>query len=51
MLSTVCAVSFAASLLEPVEQCDLAFQTGGERFTLSDLLAEDQRAKDTFDVM
>ena len=44
MLSTVCAVSFAASLVEPVDQCDLACRTGGEPPTLSDLLAEDPRA-------
>ena len=44
MLSTVCAVSFAASLVEPVGQCDLACWTGGEPPTLSDLLAEDPRA-------
>ena len=29
MLSTVCAVSFAASLVEPVDQCDLACRTSG----------------------
>ena len=29
MLSTVCATSFAASLVEPVAQCDTAFCTGG----------------------
>ena len=40
MLSTVCAVSFAASLVELVDQCDLACRTGGAPPTLSDLLAE-----------
>ena len=44
MLSTVCAVSFAASLVEPMDQCELARRTGGEAPTLSDLFAEDPRA-------
>ena len=30
MLSTACAVSFAASLVQPVDQCDLACRTGGD---------------------
>ena len=30
MLSTACAISFATSLVEPVEQCDLACRTGGQ---------------------
>ena len=37
-------ISFAASLVEPVEQCDLACWTGGEPPTLTDLLAEEPRA-------
>ena len=40
MLSRFCAVSFAASLVEPVDQCDLVCMMGGEPPTLSDLLAE-----------
>ena len=44
MLSTVCAVAFAVSLVDPVKNCESARHTGGEPPLLADLLAEDPRA-------
>ena len=44
MLSTVCAVAFAASLVDPVAQCESVCHTGGVPPLLADLLAEDPRA-------
>ena len=44
MLSTVCAVAFAASLVDPVAQCESVCHTGGVPPLLADFLAEDPRA-------
>ena len=43
LLSTVCATSFAASLVEPVTQCDTVCCTGGATLFLADLLGQDPR--------
>ena len=45
MLSTVCAVAFAASLVDPVEKCESECRRGGEPPHFADLMAEDPRTK------
>ena len=43
MLSTVCSLSFAASLVEPSDTCETWCWTGGEPPPLADLLEQDPR--------
>ena len=43
LLSTVCATSFAASLVKPVAQCDTVCCSGGATPFLADLLGQDPR--------
>ena len=43
MLSTVCSLSFAASLVEPSDTCETWCWTGGEPPLLADLLEQDPR--------
>ena len=43
MLSTVCALSFAASLVEPPAQCETWCWTGGETPHLAELFSQDPR--------
>ena len=43
MLATTCAVSFAASLVSPSEQCETWCRTGGEAPTLTGLFDHDPR--------
>ena len=49
MLSTVCAVAFAASLVDPVEKCESEWHTGGEPPHFADVLGGPSRvvARDT----
>ena len=43
MLSTVCALSFTASLVDPPAQCETWCSTGGEAPNLAELFSQDPR--------